>query len=318
MGGFGALSYAARHPDRFVAAASYSGVVDAIAMSTAGIVPPSFFPSAVWGPLETDRARWEAHNPLQIAANLRSLSWLELRTGNGQQGPLDPQPRVDRIETEVGKENEAMHAKLQSLGIPHVWDYGPGTHSWGYWARGLERSLPNFMAVLATATDGGVGGTVPATLSLALGASASFGAFTPVWRRPTPEYGGHSDIHRGRSHPVGARPEQRRRRSSGQRQLLAPAGAACERDERRRNPQRPGHPQRRTRDVARLRRPGEQRCRDAELRADDRRLGRASHRVLQQVRRVHACDDHSLIARWAAPRGAAHYAACSSASSERK
>ena len=179
MGGFGALSYAARHPDTFVAAASYSGVLDAIAMSTAGIVPPSFFPSAVWGPLATDRARWEAHNPLQIAANLRSLSWLELRTGNGQQGPLDPQPRVDAIETEVGKENQAMHAKLESLGIPHVWDYGPGTHSWGYWARGLERSLPNFMAALATATDESVSGTVPATLSLTLGTPATFGAFTP-------------------------------------------------------------------------------------------------------------------------------------------
>ena len=28
MGGFGALSYAARHPDLFVAAASFSGAVD--------------------------------------------------------------------------------------------------------------------------------------------------------------------------------------------------------------------------------------------------------------------------------------------------
>jgi S-formylglutathione hydrolase FrmB len=180
MGGFGALSLAARHPNTFTAAASYSGVVDAIAMSTSGIVPPSFFPPAVWGPLATDRARWEAHNPQELADKLRGLSLLELRTGNGQPGPLDSGTRIDPIETEIGKENQALHARLDELGIPHTWDYyGPGTHTAPYWARDLQRTLPNLMAVFPTVLDGGVGGTVPATLGLSLESPAPFGAFAP-------------------------------------------------------------------------------------------------------------------------------------------
>jgi S-formylglutathione hydrolase FrmB len=37
-----------------------------------------------------------------------------------------------------------MHAKLDQLRIPHVYDdYGPGVHDWPYWARDLERTLIN-------------------------------------------------------------------------------------------------------------------------------------------------------------------------------
>jgi hypothetical protein len=45
----------------------------------------------------------------------------------------------------------AVHQKLQALGIAHVFDdYGPGTHSWPYWARDLRETLPGFMNVLAS------------------------------------------------------------------------------------------------------------------------------------------------------------------------
>ncbi len=50
----------------------------------------------------------------------------------------------------------------------------------------------------ATSVDGTVGGTVPATLSLSLGAPASFGAFTPgVAKEYTAIDVGHRDLDRG-------------------------------------------------------------------------------------------------------------------------
>jgi S-formylglutathione hydrolase FrmB len=178
MGGFGALKYAARHPGVFEAAASYSGVVDAPSFAANGFA--NLIPDSVWGPRATDLARWREHNPLDLAANLRGLKLIELRTGNGDPGPLDTRTSRDNLELEVSRENAALHAKLDELQIPHVYDdYGPGVHDWPYWARGLEQTLRNLVAVFPTTTDTTVGGTVPATLSLQLGAAPSFGTFTP-------------------------------------------------------------------------------------------------------------------------------------------
>jgi S-formylglutathione hydrolase FrmB len=175
MGGFGALSYAARHPGEFVAASSFSGVVDAPAFAANGFA--NLIPERVWG---SDPARWREHNPLDLAANLRGLKLLELRTGNGTPGPLDTRTGRDNLEYEVWRENAALHAKLDQLGIPHVFDdYGPGVHDWPYWARDLERTLIALRAVFPEAREVGVGGTVPAVLSLSVGGPASFGAFTP-------------------------------------------------------------------------------------------------------------------------------------------
>ena len=55
MGGFGALTYAARHPGVFDAAASYSGVVDAPAFAANGYA--NLIPDAVWGPRATELVR---------------------------------------------------------------------------------------------------------------------------------------------------------------------------------------------------------------------------------------------------------------------
>jgi len=66
MGGFGAMSYAARHPDLFAAAASFSGAVD---INKAPI--PEVTPDAAFGPRGTQDVRWRAHNPWDLAANLR-------------------------------------------------------------------------------------------------------------------------------------------------------------------------------------------------------------------------------------------------------
>jgi S-formylglutathione hydrolase FrmB len=134
MGGFGAMSYAARHPDRFVAAAAFSGAVDTnnpLDIAITGDEP--------FGPRATQEIRWRARNPWDLAENLRGLR-LVVRTGDGQ-------PVGDIVEAVVHQMNVGFHARLRELGIDHVWDdYGAGTHTWPYWQRDLRETLPQLMA----------------------------------------------------------------------------------------------------------------------------------------------------------------------------
>jgi S-formylglutathione hydrolase FrmB len=152
MGGFGAMKYAAEHPDWFVAAATFSGAVDtnqiasevdALSALDGGV------PGSVWGTRQTEEVRWRTNNPWDLAENLRGLN-LTLRTGNGEPGPYDdPNSGTDPLESSVHDQTVALHDKLESLTIPSTFeDYGPGHHAWPYWARDLVKTLPTFMATL--------------------------------------------------------------------------------------------------------------------------------------------------------------------------
>jgi esterase/lipase superfamily enzyme len=152
MGGFGAMTYPARHPDMFVAAASFSGAVNSNEYPPTGEPDESTFdggrPYATWGPRQTEEVRWRAHNPWDLAENLRGLS-LTIRTGNGMPG--GPYGGGDPVEAYVHQASADLHARLNDLGIPHVWDdYGPGGHAWPYWQRDLKRTLPAIMAAFAS------------------------------------------------------------------------------------------------------------------------------------------------------------------------
>lgn len=156
MGGFGAMSYAARHPELFVAAASFSGAVD---MTAAGQGEAALFGLAhpyfgtpddnVWGPYATDETRWRTHNPTDLAPNLRWTS-LWLSTGNGVLMPGD-NPSGAPVEAGVYAMNRNFHDRLDQLGIAHEWhDRGYGTHEWHYWQEDLHAWLPVLMSVFAS------------------------------------------------------------------------------------------------------------------------------------------------------------------------
>jgi diacylglycerol O-acyltransferase / trehalose O-mycolyltransferase / mycolyltransferase Ag85 len=142
MGGFGALSYAARHPGIFKAAASYSGVVDTIGSDFETDLE-------IWGDKTDDAATWEAHNPVSQAAALEGTD-LYISYGEGGQGPLDEQaPSPDDNEGWIGAQNDMLVARLEELGIPATVDaYGAGSHTWPYWQRGLRDSLPVLLGAL--------------------------------------------------------------------------------------------------------------------------------------------------------------------------
>lgn len=149
MGGLGALGYAARHPGRFAVAASFSGIVDTRlsdgeSQAYVGLVAThGADPYGLWGDPATDQDIWRAHNPADLAPGLGTTR-LFVSAGDGRPGPLDPRGTTDdQTETALSAENEAFVARIRALHLDARVDlYGPGTHSWAYWRRELDRAWP--------------------------------------------------------------------------------------------------------------------------------------------------------------------------------
>ena len=162
QGGFCSMSYAARHPDLFETALAYSGAPD-IAYDTAAqaLVTPIInltetaldhvAANSMFGPRTSNEINWAAHDPATLAVNLRATKLL-MYTGNGMSGPYDktPNPGASVIEQGVHELTLLFHQRLVKLGIPSfLKDYGPGTHSWPYWARDLRQSIGPIMSDFA-------------------------------------------------------------------------------------------------------------------------------------------------------------------------
>ena len=156
MGGFGTMSYAARHPDLFSSASSFSGAVDTNVLDPAAptgldvlTVPEEQKPpGSIWGPRATEEVRWRGHNPWDLAENLSTVR-LTVRTGNGQPGgEFGGGP--DPLEVYVHEQSVNFHNRLALLGKDHVWDnYGPGAHQWPYWQKDLVLTLPSILEEFA-------------------------------------------------------------------------------------------------------------------------------------------------------------------------
>ena len=163
QGGFGAYTYAARHPDLFVAAASFSGAPD-IARHPAAKAAGSAVvggimtglngvqPFAPFGDPAADDIIWQGHNPATLVSNLRHTD-LRLWCGNGTPGPLDdpaePNPGATAIEQFTYDSTTFFTQAADAEGVDHVFrDYGAGTHTWPYWARDLRQWMPRLERVL--------------------------------------------------------------------------------------------------------------------------------------------------------------------------
>jgi S-formylglutathione hydrolase FrmB len=150
MGGFGAMHYAARHPDLFGFAASFSGAVDILHPGISGVITISplahqGLPGQVFGNRGAAEAKWHAHNPVDLASRLRTVD-VQIRTGNGRPGgPHGGAP--DPQEYGVWQASTTLHERLNALGIAHVFeDRGPGAHNFDYWRDDLRSTLPGVMA----------------------------------------------------------------------------------------------------------------------------------------------------------------------------
>lgn len=169
MGGFGALSYTARHPGLFRATASYSGVADTLFGAPA---TGAFYdvggqnaavslgtPSArVWGDQRTDRATWAEHNPYDLAAAFRGQP-LYVSSGHGapggSQGTDPTKPHSNATEAYVGHLNDRFADRLAAEGVAFTDAREPGgQHDWPYWRANFTQSLKVLMPALGAATRG--------------------------------------------------------------------------------------------------------------------------------------------------------------------
>lgn len=163
QGGFGAMSYAARHPELFVSAASFSGAPDIahdpiVSVGATGVVSyvaavgDGVHPDAIFGSRLGNAINWRGHDPATLAPNLRGMR-LALHTATGVPGPLDPpvpDPAAMGIEALTHASTVSFHRRLDALKIrSHYDDYVLGTHTFPYWARDLRRHIGPLMRTFA-------------------------------------------------------------------------------------------------------------------------------------------------------------------------
>lgn len=163
QGGFGAFSYAARHPDLFAAAASFSGAPDiasnpVVEAGATGVIEFTAVamngtePAAMFGPHLTNEINWQGRNPATLVSNLRGMG-LFLYTATGIPGALDgpqPDPAAMGIETLTHLSTMSFAQRADQAGVPYFLDdYVFGTHTFAYWAQDLRDFLPRMMAVFA-------------------------------------------------------------------------------------------------------------------------------------------------------------------------
>ncbi|MEY2397177.1 MAG: hypothetical protein QOJ00_351 [Actinomycetota bacterium] len=161
MGGFGAMSYAARHPGVFASAAAFSGIVDT--MYGFPLSGPAFAalhdrfgtPDArVWGDQLANEAVWRAHNPTDLAATLKGTP-LFLYTGigapTGSAGDNPQKAPNYAIENFVFQTNLSFMRALDAAGVAYTSDVHPGYHDWPYFEAGLHWALPQMLPLVADA-----------------------------------------------------------------------------------------------------------------------------------------------------------------------
>lgn len=136
MGGYGAMKMALTYPDRYNAAASFSG---ALAMT-----------EMVQTKMPEDAEPWlkrlEIDLPLiygyetEISETGHDVFWLASRVkAKGQQIP--------ELYISCGTEDfiypasENFHKHLENLDIPHTFYKAPGVHEWGFWDAEVRRFL---------------------------------------------------------------------------------------------------------------------------------------------------------------------------------
>lgn len=180
MGGFGSFSYAGRHPDLFVAAASFSGFLDirpvpplsTVVFQVAqdyGLGAPT---EDMFGPagLPHEQDGWAEHNPTDLAragAYEPFAGNLWLATGSGTPGgPAGDEP--DNPGSYVMEElifalNQRFRVAMAEGGSSfHDHSYVGGNHGWPYWQMALRRALPEMLEVAEPCVASGGRPALPA------------------------------------------------------------------------------------------------------------------------------------------------------------
>lgn len=178
MGGTGALEYATRHPNLFVAVGGFSGLSHITLPEDAYTGAPAANPrhgagspgprsggrkpkpyrtpddansgcnnnSNQWGDRNSDSTNWHGHNPTDLVSNLRGLT---VYVANGNGTPCDALDPIDRPTiVEPGDAatlvmNQDFAKAAQAAHVPVTTDfYGCGVHTMRYAERDLHKFWP--------------------------------------------------------------------------------------------------------------------------------------------------------------------------------
>ena len=165
QGGFGSMSYAARHPELYGAVGSFSGAVDIYQGATCQIGAATLIsgimtglnqvqPFAPFGNPVTDAANWKAHDPGTIVKSLAHTR-IDLYTSEGVPGDSDMRdpamPGTVAMEAILHQSNLCFKDAADQAGVAYQWhSYTVGTHAWVYGDRSLKDYLPRLMGFFRT------------------------------------------------------------------------------------------------------------------------------------------------------------------------
>ena len=160
QGGFGSLSYAARHTSLYGAAAAFSGAVDiyqdlvceaGASTLIAGIMTGlnQVEPFAPFGDPATEAANWQAHDPGSNVSRLKHTK-VDLYVSQGQPGQSDlSDPSMAAgagLEAVMHQSNECFKEAADAGGLVYGWhEYATGLHTVPYMNRDLADYLPRLM-----------------------------------------------------------------------------------------------------------------------------------------------------------------------------
>jgi len=128
MGGYGALKWALRQPERFAAAASMSGALDLATLVARN---------------DPERARLWANvfGGQPVPGTPDDLLWL---LGQADASTLPALSVYCGTEDHLYDLNVTFRETARRLGVPLAVDFGPGGHEWGYW----DIKIQDFLAAL--------------------------------------------------------------------------------------------------------------------------------------------------------------------------
>jgi putative tributyrin esterase len=126
MGGYGALKWALRHPERFAAAASLSGALDIAGIRTGRTRPedPKLV-ERIWG------NQTVAGGPDDLLARLRQADAASLPALGVWCGTEDV----------VFEDNVVFRDAAAAARVPLTVGFGPGAHDWAYWDAKIQDVL---------------------------------------------------------------------------------------------------------------------------------------------------------------------------------
>jgi putative tributyrin esterase len=127
MGGYGALKWALRFPDRFAAAASLSGAVDVVRLRAARAHEDDATFDAVFGNRPVEGTSDDLHH-LVTQSDVRAPDVPRLYVCCGTEDPL-----LD--------DNRAFVDAVRQAGGPVTAEFSPGGHDWGYWDAKIQDVL---------------------------------------------------------------------------------------------------------------------------------------------------------------------------------